>query len=82
MYVDPRVKETQLARLNHFFLHTPHAPPGMYPFQTSSVQYELNYSIAAVADYLVSLGTSAKPIKGRLERTLWSCLFRRRADGA
>ncbi len=73
MYVDPRVKETQLARLNHFFLHTPHAPPGMYPFQTSSVQYELNYSIAAVADYLVSLGT-AKQVPSKVD---WNALFGR-----
>lgn len=59
MYIAPRVREEQLARLNHFFLQ-PEAGAevkGMYPFQTSSVQYELNHSVAAVADYVVAVGT-------------------------
>ncbi|SPO21627.1 uncharacterized protein UTRI_01111_B [Ustilago trichophora] len=57
MYVNPGIKQRALKRLNHFFLQPPSSSiPGMYPYQTSSVQYELNHSIAAVADYLVSLG--------------------------
>lgn len=54
MYVSPAVTQTRLAPLNHFFLQgKPDA--GMYPYQSSSVQYELNYSIAPVADYFASL---------------------------
>ncbi|TKY84874.1 hypothetical protein EX895_005954 [Sporisorium graminicola] len=81
MYVSPRVQETHLARLNHFFLQ-PQAGAqikGMYPFQTSSVQYELNHSIAAVADYLVGLGL------GKLEQGVkfdWNALFGRPASTA
>ncbi|PWZ03258.1 PLP-dependent transferase [Testicularia cyperi] len=53
MYVSPSTKQRCLKQLNHFFLE---GYPGMYPYQSSSVQYELNHSIAAVADYLISLG--------------------------
>lgn len=53
MYVSERVKEGYAEKMNHFFLRE---AKGMYAWQTSSVQYELNYSIAAVADYLVALG--------------------------
>ncbi|CBQ70665.1 conserved hypothetical protein [Sporisorium reilianum SRZ2] len=79
MYVSPRAK-AQLARLNHFFLQ-PEAGAsikGMYPFQTSSVQYELNHSIAAVADYVVALGL------GRVGQGLavdWNALFGRTPAG-
>lgn len=57
MYISPVVKQTRLQRLNHFFLQPPTAEiAGMYPYQTSSVQYELNHSISAVGDYMVALG--------------------------
>ena len=72
MYVSPRTQQTHLARLNHFFLQPPSANiPGMYPFQTSSVQYELNHSIAAVADYIVSLSQPTSTVK----KINWSALF-------
>ncbi|SOV02466.1 uncharacterized protein UDID_01886 [Ustilago sp. UG-2017a] len=72
MYVKPRIKQTALKRLNHFFLQPPTSEiPGMYPFQTSSVQYELNHSIAPVADYLVSLGL------GKEVRVDWNGVFSR-----
>ncbi|KAJ9477476.1 Aminotran_5 domain-containing protein [Pseudozyma hubeiensis] len=78
MYIDPRVK-TQLKRLNHFFLQPSPGEgegiKGMYPFQTSSVQYELNHSIAAVADYLVSVGRGKVGEKG--EEVDWNGLFER-----
>ncbi len=45
----------------------------MYPYQTSSVQYELNHSIAAVADYVVSLAT--KDDIGRAKEVDWNAVF-------
>ena len=76
MYIKPTLKQRSLQRLNHFFLQPPSAEiAGMYPFQTSSVQYELNYSIAAVADYLVSLGLDHAQI-GQV-KVDWNSLFAR-----
>ncbi|SPO22433.1 uncharacterized protein UTRI_01111 [Ustilago trichophora] len=73
MYVNPSIKSRALKRLNHFFLQPPSSEiPGMYPYQTSSVQYELNHSIAAVADYLVSLGQG---IVGSGKRVDWNAVY-------
>lgn len=68
MWINPKLKERGvLKKLNHFFLHE---GKGMYPYQSSSVQYELNYSIAAVADYLVGLGSRLEE-----EKVDWNAVF-------
>ena len=51
-YISPRLRE-HMGKLNHFFL-PPTPGAGTYPLQPSSVQYELNYAVSAVADYLVN----------------------------
>lgn len=76
MYVSPRIKP-QLAPLNHFFLQPgtgAETVNGMYRYQTSSVQYELNHSIAAVADYLVGLGLGKLADRVAVD---WNAMFDR-----
>ncbi|SNX82641.1 uncharacterized protein MEPE_01347 [Melanopsichium pennsylvanicum] len=82
MYINPRLRHTLLSPLNHFFLQKPTTHiPGLYPFQSSSVQYELNYSIAAVADYLISLGTG-KVGEGKQTTVDWNNVFTRTTSGS
>lgn len=70
MYVSPQLKTRNLSPLNHFFLQG-HAG-GMYPYQTSSVQYELNHSISAVGDYLNNLGLETLHDPERID---WNSVF-------
>ncbi|EPQ28438.1 uncharacterized protein PFL1_04264 [Pseudozyma flocculosa PF-1] len=58
-YVAPRARDQWFGKLNHFFLHDAQGA-GTYPYTPSSQQYELIYSITAVADYLVSLADANK----------------------
>ncbi|CAD6886024.1 unnamed protein product [Tilletia controversa] len=55
MYLSRRAQEQLLTKLNHHFVQH---YPGTYPFQPSSQQYELIYSVTAVVEYLVALGSA------------------------
>ncbi|PWN51306.1 PLP-dependent transferase [Violaceomyces palustris] len=55
IWLSPRAQRDLLGKLGHFFLNDL-KEAGTYPYQPSSVQYELNASCSAVADYLVWLG--------------------------